>query len=110
VSAAMTARREATRVAPASCTGSCGTPYNRCTTQLRAGANRGRELLEAQPGQANLYDSVACCDGFGGPTHDAITHLLDAVAIWDGCRDAAKDDAGFDPIPNESAFVDLIED
>jgi tetratricopeptide (TPR) repeat protein len=73
-------------------------------------ANRGRELIEARPGQGNLYYNVACCESLAGRTDDAIEHLRQAIAIWDGCRDMAKNDADFDPIRNEPAFVELTED
>jgi hypothetical protein len=72
-------------------------------------ADRGRELIEARPGQGNLYYNVACCESLAGRTHDAIEHLRQAIAIWDGCRDMAKNDTDFDPIRNEPAFVELTE-
>jgi tetratricopeptide (TPR) repeat protein len=72
-------------------------------------ADRGRELIEARPGQGNLYYNVACCESLAGRTHAAVEHLRQAIAIWEGCRDMAKDDADFEPIRNEPAFVELTE-
>ena len=73
-------------------------------------ADRGRELIDAYPAQGNLNYNVACCESLAGRPHDAIEHLRQAIAIWEGCRDMAKDDADFDPIRNEPAFVELTED
>jgi tetratricopeptide (TPR) repeat protein len=72
-------------------------------------ADRGRELIEAHPGQGKLYYNVACCESLAGRTHAAVEHLRQAIAIWEGCRDMAKDDADFESIRNEPAFVELIE-
>jgi hypothetical protein len=43
-------------------------------------------------------------------TDEAIEHLRRAIAIWDGCRGMARDDADFDPIRSEPAFVELTKD
>jgi hypothetical protein len=32
----------------------------------------------------------------------------EAIDLWDGCRDLAKDDSDFDPIRNETAFEELL--
>ena len=71
-------------------------------------ADRGRGLIEAHPGQGYLYYNVACCESLAGRTGDAIEHLRQAVDLWEGCRDMAKQDSDFDPIRNEPAFEDLI--
>jgi hypothetical protein len=71
-------------------------------------ADRGRELIEAYPGQGHLYYNVACCESLGGRTADAIDHLRQAVDMWEGCRDMAKADADFDPIRDDPAFQKLI--
>jgi hypothetical protein len=70
-------------------------------------ADRGRELIEAHPEQGYLYYNVACCESLAGRTRDAVAHLGQAIAMWDGCRDMAKADADFDPIRTEPAFVEL---
>ena len=70
-------------------------------------AQRGRELIDARPDQAYLYYNVACCESLAGATGDAIEHLRQAIAMWEGCREMAKADTDFDPIRNEPAFQDL---
>jgi hypothetical protein len=72
-------------------------------------ADRGRELIEAYPGQGDLYYNVACCESLAGRTDDAIGHLGHAIARWEGCRDMAKGDSDFDPIRDAPAFVELVD-
>ena len=72
-------------------------------------ADRGRELIEARPDQAYLYYNVACCESLAGRTTDAIEHLGEAVDMWEGCRDMAKEDSDFDPIRNEPAFEAVVD-
>jgi tetratricopeptide (TPR) repeat protein len=71
-------------------------------------ADRGRELIEARPDQAYLYFNTACCESLVGRTADAIDHLRQAIDMWEGCRDMAKEDSDFDPIRDEAAFEELI--
>jgi hypothetical protein len=73
-------------------------------------ADRGRELIGAYPGQGKLSYNVACCESLAGRPHDAVEHLRQAIAIWDGCREMARNDADFDAIRDEPAFVELTED
>jgi hypothetical protein len=70
-------------------------------------ADKGRELIEAYPGQAYLYYNVACCESLASRTADAIEHLRQAIDMWEGCRDMAKSDSDFDPIRDEPAFEEL---
>jgi hypothetical protein len=71
-------------------------------------ADRGRELLQEHPGQGRLTYNVACCESRAGRTDDAVEHLRQAIAIWEGCRPMAREDADFDPIRGEPAFVALV--
>ena len=71
-------------------------------------ADVGLELIEARPDQPYLYYNVACCESLAGRTADAIEHLRRAIEMWEGCRDRAKEDADFDPIRDEPAFVELV--
>jgi hypothetical protein len=71
-------------------------------------ADRGRELLDANPGDPRLSYNVACCESLAGRTADAIEHLRRAVQAWDGIRNLARNDSDFDPIRSEPAFVELI--
>jgi hypothetical protein len=71
-------------------------------------ADRGRELIEADPHQAHLYYNTACCESLAARTADAIEHLGRAIEMWEGCREMAKEDSDFDPIRNEPAFQALV--
>jgi tetratricopeptide (TPR) repeat protein len=73
-------------------------------------ADRGRELIEAYPGQGRLFYNVACCESILGRTDDAIDHLRQAIGVWEGCRELARHDADFDAIRNHPAFVELTAD
>jgi hypothetical protein len=71
-------------------------------------ADRGRELIEAHPGQAHLYFNVACCESLAGRTDEAVGHLRRAIELWESCRDLAKQDSDFDRIRDEPAFAKLV--
>jgi hypothetical protein len=71
-------------------------------------ADRGRELIEAHPGQAHLQYNVACCESLAGRTADAVEHLSQAIDGWEGCREMAKEDSDFNPIRDEPAFEELV--
>jgi hypothetical protein len=72
-------------------------------------ADRGRELIAAHPDQGYLYYNTACCESLAGRGGDAIEHLRALVAMWDGCREMAREDADFAPIRDDPAFIALIE-
>jgi hypothetical protein len=71
-------------------------------------ADQGRALLEANPGSGRLTYNTACCESLAGRTDDAIEHLRQAIAIWEGCRDLAERDSDFDPIRDEPGFAELL--
>ena len=71
-------------------------------------ADRTRELLAAYPENGRLLYNVACCESQAGRTADALEHLGQAIAAWDGCRAFAEEDSDFDPIRGEPAFAELI--
>ena len=71
-------------------------------------AEMGRALIEAHPDQAFLYYNVACCESLAGESPDAVEHLRQAIDMWEGCRDMAKEDSDFNPIRDEPAFHDLV--
>ena len=71
-------------------------------------AEKGRELIEARPDQANLFYNVACCESLAGETDRAVEHLSHAIGMWEGCREMAKQDSDFDPIRDEHAFRALM--
>jgi hypothetical protein len=70
-------------------------------------AEQGLELIAADPDQAYLYYNVACCESRAGRTADAVKHLAEAIAMWEGCRGMAREDADFDPIRDEPGFREL---
>jgi hypothetical protein len=70
-------------------------------------ADKGRELIEARPDQPYLFYNTACCESLAGRPADAVEHLRQAIDMWDGCRDLARDDSDFDPIRDEPGFQDL---
>jgi tetratricopeptide (TPR) repeat protein len=73
-------------------------------------ADRGRALVEAHPQYAALFYNVACCESLAGRTTDAIDHLRRAIEMSERFRPYAKDDSDFDPIRDEPAFKELIDD
>ena len=70
-------------------------------------ADKGRELIEANPNLAYLHYQVACCESLAGRSTDAIEHLRQAIDSWEACRDMAKQDSD-DPIRDEPAAQELI--
>jgi hypothetical protein len=71
-------------------------------------ADRGRELIAANPGQPHLHFNVACCESRAGRTAAAIEHLARAIEQWEGCREMARGDSDFDPIRDDPAFQRLV--
>ena len=72
-------------------------------------ADRGRELVEAQPQYAALLYNLACCESLAGRTADAIDHLTRAIDRSERSRSYAQGDSDFDPIRDEPAFKELME-
>jgi hypothetical protein len=70
-------------------------------------ADRGREVLEACP-HPRVFFNVACCESLAGRKTDAIEHLRQAIELWEGCREMAKQDSDFDALRDEPAFAELI--
>ena len=73
-----------------------------------AAADQGRELVEAGPYAAPLYN-LACCESLAGrPAAEAVEHLRRAFELMPRLRDLARDDSDFDPIRDEPAFKELV--
>jgi len=72
-------------------------------------ADRGRELIEANPEYAGVLYNVACCESLAGRTDDAIEHLRLAIERAERFRPFAAGDSDFDPIRDEPAFKELVE-
>jgi tetratricopeptide (TPR) repeat protein len=76
--------------------------------EYAAVADRGRELVEANPQYPLLYYNLACCESLAGRTDDAIEHLRHAAERSEQLREYAKGDSDFDPIRDEPAFKELV--
>jgi len=72
-------------------------------------ADRGRELIEQNPGYAGLFYNVACCESLAGRTADAIEHLARAIELSERFRGFAAGDSDFDPIREQPAFKELVD-
>jgi len=72
-------------------------------------ADRGRELIEQNPGYAGLFYNVACCESLAGRTADAIEHLARAIELSERFRGFAAGDSDFDPIREQPEFKELID-
>jgi tetratricopeptide (TPR) repeat protein len=70
-------------------------------------ADRGRALVDANPQYAGLVYNTACCESLAGQPDEAVAHLARAIELWDGCRGLAHEDADFDPLRDEAAFIVL---
>jgi hypothetical protein len=51
-----------------------------------------------QTGRSTFYTSAPA---------DAVEHLREAIDMWDGCRDLAKEDSDFDAIRDDPGFQEL---
>jgi hypothetical protein len=72
-------------------------------------ADRGRELIDANPANAQLLYNVACCESLAGRSVEAIEHLRRAIdVVPEPLRTLASGDSDFDPIRDEPAFKELI--
>jgi tetratricopeptide (TPR) repeat protein len=71
-------------------------------------ADRGRELIEANPEYGVPFYNLACCESLAGRTADAIEHLRLAIDRMERLRSLAADDSDFDPIRKEPAFEELM--
>jgi len=72
-------------------------------------ADRGRELIAANPLNAQLIYNVACCESMAGRAGDAIEHLRQAIAIApDPLRGMAAEDSDLDAIRGEPGFEELL--
>jgi hypothetical protein len=71
-------------------------------------ADRGRELVDANPGYAWLTYNVACCESLAGRAGDAVEHLRRAIGRSDQFRALAAEDTDFDPIREDAAFKALV--
>ena len=76
--------------------------------EYAAVADRGRELVEANPQYPLLFYNLARCEALAGRTDDAIEHLRHAADRSEELRGYAKEDSDFDPIRDEPAFKEIV--
>src|SRR5256885_2762862 len=69
---------------------------------------RGREAIEANPGNGLLFYNVACCESLTGQTTEALEHLRTAIELSEQLLDYAKNDSDLDPIRDQPAFQELV--
>ena len=71
-------------------------------------ADRGRELVNANPEYPGLLYNVACAESLAGRKDDAIEHLRRSLELSPRFREMAKKDSDFDPIRDEPGFKELV--
>jgi len=73
-----------------------------------AAADKGRELIEANPEYVGSLYNLACCESLAGRRAEAIEHLRQSIEAWPPFRELAADDSDFDPIRDEPGFKELV--
>jgi tetratricopeptide (TPR) repeat protein len=71
-------------------------------------AERGRQLIAANPQYPMVTYNVACAESLAGRKNDAIEHLRLAIERNARFREYAAEDSDFDTIRDEAAFRELI--
>jgi hypothetical protein len=73
-------------------------------------ADRGNELIEANPEYAGLFYNVACAESLAGRKADAIAHLRRSFELSASPRfcEFAKTDSDLDPLRDEREFKALL--
>ena len=73
-------------------------------------ADRLSALVEASPQYPMLFFNLACCESQCGRTGDALDHLRHAIDMSEEFRATARTDSDLDPIRDEPAFRQLVDD
>jgi tetratricopeptide (TPR) repeat protein len=71
-------------------------------------ADRGKEMLAADPPFAGLYYNVACAEALASRPDDALAHLRRAIELDDGTRAWAKQDSDFTALHDNPGFQELV--
>jgi tetratricopeptide (TPR) repeat protein len=71
-------------------------------------AERGRDMLAADPPHSMLYYNVACAESLAGQPDEAIAHLRRAIELDDTGRAWAKQDSDFDAVRDDPRFQELV--
>jgi tetratricopeptide (TPR) repeat protein len=77
--------------------------------QYAEAADRGRQVVEEHPEYTLPLYNLACCESLAGRKADAIEHLRLAIDRTERLRSMAVDDSDFDPIRDEPAFKQLVD-
>ena len=73
-----------------------------------AAADKGRELIEANPEYVGSLYNLACCESLAGRRAEAIEHLRQSIEAWPPFRALAAQDSDFDTIRDEPGFKELV--
>jgi hypothetical protein len=73
-------------------------------------ADRLAALVATTPQYPMLFFNLACCESRCGRTSAALDHLRHAIEMSEEFRASARTDADLDPIRDEPAFKQLIND
>jgi hypothetical protein len=73
-------------------------------------ADRLGAAVAASPQYPMLFFNLACSESRCGRTRDALDHLRHAIEMSEEFRASAKTDSDLDPLRNEPAFQQLIND
>jgi len=73
-------------------------------------ADRLGAVVAASPQYPMLFFNLACCESRCGRTGDALDHLRHAIEMSEEFRASAKADSDLDPIRDDPAFKQLIND
>ena len=73
-------------------------------------ADRLADVVAASPQYPMLIFNLACCESQCGRTSDALDHLRHAIEMSEEFRATAKTDSDLDPIRNEPAFQQLVNE
>jgi tetratricopeptide (TPR) repeat protein len=68
------------------------------------------DVVAVSPQYPMLFFNLACCESQCGRTSDALEHLRQAIEMSEEFRAAAKTDSDLDPIRDEPAFQQLINE
>jgi tetratricopeptide (TPR) repeat protein len=73
-------------------------------------ADRGRELIEANPQYPLPFYNLACVEALSGRKDEALEHLRRAAAMSERLRAYAKEDSDLDSIREDPAFKEIVGD
>jgi hypothetical protein len=78
--------------------------------QYEAVADRLGAVVSAHPQYPMLIFNLACCESRCGRTSEALQHVRRAVEMSEEFRQAAREDPDLDPIRDDPAFGQLVDD